>query len=459
MITLEPDSSSPLALVLVVIVLFLYAFVTYAETVLRTYPRSQLFADKHRSLATHLRDHPLHASLAFAAVRLPLLMVAFVALMPSAARLPWSPWAFFGVIMLVFLAVGHILPATLARHISPRNADIIFYLIQGLLWLSKPILAFYERLLGLEPQPESEEDPQINILSDDEIRILATIVGETEAVEGLPEDERRMIERILDLDKTNVREVMTPRIHIVALPETATLADAIALILEEGHSRIPIYRDNIDNIVGLLYAKDLFKPLQTGHLHCTIAESGILRQPLFVPESKKLDRLLKEMQQQHMHLAVVVDEYGGTAGIATIEDIMEEIVGDIQDEYDEEAPEIEHLSPTELLCHAHADIDHINSILNVALPTDTSDTIGGLLYALLGDIPEVGHEEIIDGARLRVVERDERRITKVHVQKLPPDASLEEEETPATTRDKPSTSAEKTPPQNTSMHYGFDTIG
>lgn len=449
---MEADSSSPLTLFITLLALFLYAFATYAETVLRTYPRSQLFADKHRSLATHLRDHPLHATLAFAAVRLPLLTIAFVALMPTAARQPWSPWLFFGVMMLVFLIVGHILPATLARHINPRSADILFYLIQALLWLSTPLLKLYEHLLGLEQLPEVEEDEQHNILSDDEIRILATLVGETEAVEGLPEDERRMIERILDLDKTNVREVMTPRIHIVALPETATLADAIALILEEGHSRIPIYRDSIDNIVGLLYAKDLFKPMQAGHLHCTIAESGILREPLFVPESKKLDRLLKEMQQQHMHLAVVVDEYGGTAGIATIEDIMEEIVGDIQDEYDEETPEIEHLSPTELLCHAHADIDHINSILNINLPTDNSDTIGGLLYALLGDVPQPGHEEIVDGARLRVVELDGRRITKVHVQKLPPAPSPDEQ---PTTRNATSTSEETS--RNGGIEFGFDT--
>jgi len=297
-----------------------------------------------------------------------------------------------------------------------------------------------------------EEDEQHTILSDDEIRILATLVGETAAVEGLPEDERRMIERIFDLDKTNVREVMTPRIHIVALPETATLTDAIELILEKGHSRIPIYRDSIDNIVGLLYAKDLFNPLQAGHMHCTIAESGILRQPLFVPESKKLDRLLKEMQQQHMHLAVVVDEYGGTAGIATIEDIMEEIVGDIQDEYDEAPPAIEHLSPTELLCHAHADIDHINSILHINLPTDNSDTIGGLLYALLGDVPQSGHEEIVDGARLRVVELDGQRIAKVHVQKLPPTPASKENETTPTL----SASSEETPPKS-GMTYGFDT--
>ncbi len=449
---LEADSRSPLTLFMVVLTLLLYAFATYAETVLRIYPRSQLLTDKHRSLATHLRDHPLHASLAFAAMRLFLLTIAIVVLAPIATQQPWSPGIFFGIIMLVFFVVGHMLPATLAQHTAHNSITTLLYIIQGVLWLSTPLLMVYERLLNLSTSAEPSRETQSNVLSDDEIRILATLVGETEAVEGLPEDERRMIERIFDLDKTNVREVMTPRIHIVALPETATLADAMALILEEGHSRIPIYRESIDNIVGLLYAKDLFKPLQAGHMHCTIAESGILRQPLFVPESKKLDRLLKEMQQQHMHLAVVVDEYGGTAGIATIEDIMEEIVGDIQDEYDEELPDIEHLSPTELLCHAHADIDHINSILNIDLPTDNSDTIGGLLYALLGDVPQSGHEEIVDGARLRVVELDGRRIAKVHVQKLPPPSVPKE----STTTSNLSTPSEETPSQS-SMKYKFDT--
>jgi putative hemolysin len=250
-------------------------------------------------------------------------------------------------------------------------------------------------------------------------------------VEGnadLEEDEREMIASVIELGEQPVREVMVPRIDIVATPATSRVRDALDRIIESGHSRIPLYVESIDNITGVVYAKDLLRHLRDGSQDAPV--QPLAREPSFVPETKKVDELLHEMQRNRVHVAIVVDEYGGTAGLITIEDLIEEIVGEIQDEYDiaEEAM-IEELSDHEALFDARVSIRDVNDTLDLDLGDEDFDTLGGLLYHELGKVPNVGDEVRVDGAVVTVLTTTGRRVRKVRVTKLPPEPAQAPERT------------------------------
>jgi CBS domain containing-hemolysin-like protein len=240
-------------------------------------------------------------------------------------------------------------------------------------------------------------------------------------VEGnadLEEDEREMIASVIELGEQPVREVMVPRIDIVAAPTGSTVRDVVDRVIESGHSRIPIFDGTIDNITGVVYAKDLLKFLRDGS-QSSPAQS-LAREPSYVPETKKVDELLHEMQQQRVHLAIVVDEYGGTAGLITIEDLIEEIVGEIRDEYDVEEAMIEEVSDNEALFDARVSIRDVNDTLDLEIEDEDFDTLGGLLYHELGKVPNVGDEVRIDGAVVTVLSTTGRRVRKVRVTKVLP---------------------------------------
>jgi putative hemolysin len=235
---------------------------------------------------------------------------------------------------------------------------------------------------------------------------------------ALEEDEREMIAGVIELGDQPVREVMVPRIDIVALPASASVREALDCIVRTGHSRIPLYEDTIDNITGVVYAKDLLK-----HLRDKGVDEPVLvlaREPSYVPETKKVDELLHEMQLKRVHLAVVVDEYGGTAGLITIEDLIEEIVGEIQDEYDVEEAPIEQVSPSEAVFDARVTIRDVNDTLDLDLEDEDFDTLGGLVYHQLGKVPAVGDEVRVDGALVTVLATHGRRVKKVRVTKSQP---------------------------------------
>ena len=212
---------------------------------------------------------------------------------------------------------------------------------------------------------------------------------------------------------------MVPRIDIVAASASSTVRDVLDCIVESGHSRIPIYDGSIDNITGVIYAKDLLKFLRDGLQ--TAPVQPLAREPSYVPETKKVDELLHEMQQRHVHLAVVVDEYGGTAGLITIEDLIEEIVGEIQDEYDVEEALIEEVNDHEALFDARVSIRDVNDTLDLDIEDEDFDTLGGLLYHELGKVPNVGDEVRVDGALVTVLTTTGRRVRKVRVTKVPPE--------------------------------------
>lgn len=270
---------------------------------------------------------------------------------------------------------------------------------------------------------EAEESSESVSVTEDELKSLVD-AGEEEGV--FEQDERRMIYSIFQLGDTLVREIMVPRIDMLTLDVHTPLLEGVDKFLQSGHSRVPVYEDTVDNTLGLLYAKDLLKVWREGKQNVSLRT--LLRPAFFVPEAKKIDQLLAEMQSQRFHMAVVVDEYGGVAGLVTLEDIVEEILGEIQDEYDqaEELP-YQVSQDGEYMFQGRIDLDDFNEIMGCELPTDEADTLGGYIYSRLGHVPSVGENVEQDKLLLTVEQVSARRIRKVRAIWLPPD-ELEEEE-------------------------------
>lgn len=237
-------------------------------------------------------------------------------------------------------------------------------------------------------------------------------------LDELNSEEKEMIQGVVELGETTVKEVIVPRIDVVFLPEEISFAEMMQRITESGHSRFPVYRETIDNVTGVLYVKDLLRHLMKNHL--TIPEelnlASYVRKAYFVPETKKLDSLLKEFKRRHVHIAVAVDEYGGVSGIVCMEDIIEEIVGDIQDEFDTSVEDVLEIGDRTYLCDARVSIADLNEILGLDLPNDDFDTLGGFVFDLFGKIP-VRYEKVAwKGAEFIVQNMDGYKIRTVKVQ-------------------------------------------
>jgi CBS domain containing-hemolysin-like protein len=286
-------------------------------------------------------------------------------------------------------------------------------------------LIFYVRLLlaplsyifvpfGVKGQTEFSSDA-VSTVTEDDLKSLVDM-GEEEGV--FEQDERRMIYSIFQLADTLVREIMVPRIDMLTLDVNTPLLEAVDAFLKSGHSRVPVHEDTVDNTLGLLYAKDLLRVWREGNPQASLRE--MLRTAFFVPEAKKVDELLTEMQSQRFHMAVVVDEYGGIAGLVTLEDIVEEILGEIQDEYDqaEEAP-YQVSQDGDYLFLGRIDLDDFNDIMDCQLPTDEADTLGGYIYSRLGHVPSIGEKVQKDNLLLTVEQVSARRIRKVRAAMLP----------------------------------------
>ena len=250
-------------------------------------------------------------------------------------------------------------------------------------------------------------------LTEEELKELVSASEQEGIVE---EEEREMIHGVLEMTDKPVREVMVPRVQMVALPSDSTLDEAIAEIREHGHSRIPVYEETVDNITGVIYAKDLLGSSRQDRAEEPRVGS-LARPPTFVPEAKRLGELLQEMQLAKTHLAVVVDEYGGTAGLVTIEDLLEEIVGPIRDEYDlAEEEEVQLVGPNEALVSASVSLDDVNDLLHLRLEGEDFDSVGGLVYSHLGRIPSVGDTvDAGDGVTITVEAIDRRAIRTVRL--------------------------------------------
>jgi len=262
------------------------------------------------------------------------------------------------------------------------------------------------RLFGGQPGPRSP------FVTEEEIRFL---VGTAEEEGVIEESEEQMIHSIFEFGDTTAREVMVPRVDMKAVEVEMPLKDVIDLMLQVGHSRIPVYEDSVDNIVGTVFDRDLFKYLREGEVDVPLRDT--VRPAYFVPESKKVDDLLRELQKSRVQMAIVVDEYGGTAGLVTIEDILEEIVGEIQDEFDAEEDPIQEVSENEAVFNALVNMDDVNRWLDLELEAEDVDTLGGYVYSHLGKMPVSGDEFDVDNVSFSVVSTVGRRIKKVRVVK------------------------------------------
>ncbi len=259
----------------------------------------------------------------------------------------------------------------------------------------------------------------------DEIKRLMEV--ETSREGGLDQDERQMIASIFAFRETVAREVMVPRIDMLALEVHTPFEQAVDALLESGFSRVPIYEETVDNVLGLLYAKDLLRAWRNGQPVASLRD--LLRPAYFVPEAKRLDELLAEMQARHIHMALVVDEYGGVAGLVTLEDIVEEILGEIQDEYDlREEKAFQQVAEGEYLVLGRMDLDDFNELMHADLPVDEADTLGGFIYTQIGQVPSGGEQVRVGDLELTVAQVSGRRIRKVRVRRLPPAASDATEE-------------------------------
>ncbi|MGE0228246.1 MAG: hemolysin family protein [Dehalococcoidia bacterium] len=278
-----------------------------------------------------------------------------------------------------------------------------------LAWAGSTPAAAVARVVGRDPDVP-EANPADELLS---------VLERTDGGSGRAlSEERRMMRGILAMSEQTVREVMTPRPDIQALAHDAGTGDVMRVINETGFSRVPIYEESMDHIVGVVYAKDLLAYLRAGRLNQSLRE--IARPPYFVPETKHVDELLADMRRDKVHMAVAVDEYGGTAGVVTVEDLLEEIVGEIADEYDVEAVDVQQLSDDEAIVDARLPIDDLNELFDTEIDSEDFDTVGGLILSLLGRLAVPGDEVTSEEyhLQLRVLSILGRRIKKVRVTRL-----------------------------------------
>ncbi len=318
------------------------------------------------------------------------------------------------ILTILIVIFGEILPKSAAMVYSEKvlifSAPIlrvIAFLIAPISWLMKKCVSFIGVLFHMDLGAQQV------FITRDEIEQFVKIGEESGALEAR---ERRMIDGIIDIDETKVHEIMIPRTDMIALEADESLAEAVKLFIEEGHSRIPVYEESPDNIIGILYVKDTLKNLLDSDLSCEVRT--LLRKPIFVPETIRTAEVLEAMRREHIHIAVIVDEYGGVAGIVTMEDILEQIVGEIQDEYDQETPELQKLDENTYLVQGSMSLENLSEALGSEFKSEDAESIGGLVLTLSGSFPETGEIFKYGGWRIKVEELEEHRITLLRLTRI-----------------------------------------
>lgn len=330
---------------------------------------------------------------------------------------PWvEPAISISVVAVVFIMFGEIIPKILAIH-NPEYYTM--KLIKPLVWIDRLISPFTKIMVGISNllirafggKPMSH-GPFVT-----EAEILGMVsAGEEHGV--IDKDEREMIHGIIEFGDTQVREVMVPRPDMACVPKNLTIAQMASFIEEVGHTRVPVYEKTLENTIGIVNSKDLIRALNDDKQDEPV--STIMREAYFVPETKKLDEMLREFQQMRMHMAIVVDEHGVISGLVTLEDLLEEIVGEIRDEYDTEEPLYRWLAEDLLIVDARIDVDELNEALDAELPDDEDyETLGGLIFSRLGKVPRAGDKMVYGGFEFAVRSMMKRRVHKVVIKRLP----------------------------------------
>ncbi len=414
------DAEAWLQLVILIVSLILCATASAAETALTSVSRIKLknMVEEGDKKAIKI-DRLLTQPNVFLTTILVVNSVAVIVASSMATVLALRFSATFGeliatiLISLVVLIFCEITPKTAAVQNPLRWARILVNPVLGAAWLLRPVVlslsAVTNTLLRFTVGQMRHRGP---FVTEEELRLLVT-VGEEEGV--LEEEETEMIHSIFEFADTTVREVMIPRIDMVTLESDATVDEAVDLALQGGFSRIPVFEETIDNIIGVLYTKDMLRQLREDHN--TLPIRDLSRPAYFVPETKKLDDLLREIRQRRTHMAIIVDEYGSVAGLVTIEDLVEEIVGDIQDEYDREENLYEQVNQHEYIVDAKISIDEFDELMDTDLENEDYDTLGGFLYAQLDKIPVAGDTITFKNLTFTVLTTRGRRITKVRVER------------------------------------------
>lgn len=314
--------------------------------------------------------------------------------------------------LLVIFVISEAAPKTYALQQTERAALLVAPLVL-LLGRIAPLRLLTRALVGLSnvllPGAGRKAGPAA-VSSEEELLALADEAVEAEVLEV---EERALIRSIIDFGDTVAREVMVPRTDMVAVECEVTVAQATETAIAHGYSRIPAYRDSIDDVLGIVYVKDLMRATSEHRSSSTVAT--LLRPARFVPETKKVSELMREMQAESFHLAMVVDEYGGTVGLVTLEDLIEELVGEIVDEFDVEDPVVEPLADGAVRVDARMPLDELNELLDIDLPEGDWDTVGGLVFDHLGHVPFEGEELVVQGHVLRAEEVQGHRIGRVRI--------------------------------------------
>ena len=444
--------SLSLALLLVGGLILLNAFFAMAELALITVRKTRVrqLAEEGNRNAARIEQLLAHPTRFMATVQTGVTLVATLspAIAATAFVTPLTDWLhrqhLFGAaastvslllvtipVAVVTLVVGEIAPKSLAVRHAERIALVAVGPVLRLQAIFTPVVAVLTYLGNMAVRPFGGSATFSSaVVNEAELKMMVE-AGEEQGV--LQSGETEMIHSVLDLSDTVVRKVMTQRLDIAAIPITATMKELLDIIRESGHSRIPVYVEDLDNIVGTLHAKDLLAiPLESG----PDAFRPAIREPWFIPETLKVDMLLAEMRRKRQQIAIVRDEYGVTVGLVTIEDLIEEIVGEITDEYDadEFPPTAERQPDGALLLDGRMQIDEVNDIAGLQLPEDESDTIGGFVFGLLGHQPEKGERVDWNDCAFTVESTDGRRITSVMLVRTSPprpDANGTDDSSPA----------------------------
>jgi CBS domain containing-hemolysin-like protein len=386
--------------------LLYFAVVETAFGLLMRLPR-RLEAERdsaHDALGTYLGD-PITFFVPARLMRGTLLVLAVILLaQPIGTGTMVQGLVLLGSSLAIYIGVGQILPAVLVRRSPERVLEFFLPSFTAIANIVSPLtslittwLGSMDRHEGLAPAP-----------------VPASGGGDVGTPRG---EETRLLRSVVDFGDTLVREVMTPRPDIVAIGATATVDELRVLVREQEYSRLPVYSENLDNIVGLVVVKDLIQ--KTDAVPGTAKVSDIMRPAAFVPETKRVADLLREFQGKRSQLAIVVDEYGGTAGLVTVEDVVEELVGDIRDEYDLEADPIVRENAESFVFSGKVATSDMTDRLGIAIDGDGFETVGGYVLARVGRVPVVGERFTADGLEIEILEAERRRIHKVRIRKLP----------------------------------------
>jgi CBS domain containing-hemolysin-like protein len=395
------------------------------------------------TLMDRQRDYQITHQFASVTVDMLIMAVAAGAWAPAlAASTQLAPWAALAVVVavgaLVTMIFGVLVPeavgSSLAYPVARFGAPILRYVALALYPVTRLMLIISRWLSSL-----FDSEAKVNTVTEEEIMTLVDAGASDGTIE---EGEQEMIYSVLQLGETHASELMVPRIDMVAIEISRPLEEARALFIESGHSRIPVFEEDIDSIKGVLYAKDLLTYWHNGNREHIKGIADLLRPAVFVPNTKPADELLKELKGRRVHMAIVVDEYGGTAGIVTIEDLIEEIIGEIQDEYDKiEQAEVIDLGDRSYSVDASINIDDFNDIFDVELSTEENDTLAGVVLGHYDGVPAQGSEFVVDHLRIRVEAVDGRRIRRLIVTRLTPEergtnGGLQEADDSGTVNDK-----------------------